>query len=212
MTDSRHQCFIYEGDPARHLSALAAAIREKLAGHYRCLYLHSPSVVEVMRALLEELRVDVGDAVAGGALVLSSAPVVSEDGVFDTEAMIRKLEEAVNQALRDGYKGLFATGDMTWELGANKDNFSKLLEYEWRLEKLFQKQPALCGICQYHHDTLPREVMRQGLLSHRTVFVNETLSRINSHYAGSIPRAEAASRDPKLDQAITALCRSAAMA
>ncbi len=205
----RHQCFIYDGHPARHLPAIAAAIRGKLAEGYRCLYLHSPAVVEMMSARLAEEQVNVAVAVAKGALVLSSEPVVSESGIFDTEAMILRLEAAVNQALDDGYNGLFATGDLTWELGTNKENFSKLLEYEWRLEKLFQKQPALSGICQYHHDTLPCEVVRQGLVCHQAIFLNETLSRINSYYACSIPRAEAASRDPKLDQAIMKLCQFA---
>ncbi len=207
----RHQCFIYEGNPSHHLPALVAAIRAKLENNYRCLYLNSPSIVEMMRHQLAESHVDVAQNLARGALVLSSEPVVSEDGLFDTEGMILKLEEAVKQALRDGYKGLFATGDMSWELGVNKDNFSKLLEYEWRLEKLFQMQPALSGICQYHHDTLPHEIMRQGFLSHRTIFVNETLSRINHYYAGSIPHAEEASRDPELDKAIMMLCQSAVM-
>jgi hypothetical protein len=31
--------------------------------------------------------------------------------------MMAKLEDAVTQALADGYKGLWATGDMGWEFG-----------------------------------------------------------------------------------------------
>ena len=34
------------------------------------------------------------------------------------------------RALDDGYSGLWATGDMSWEFGPAKD-FSMLLEYEW---------------------------------------------------------------------------------
>ena len=96
--------------------------------------------------------------------------------------MIGKLEAAVTQALADGYKGLWATGDMAWEFG-NGRNLPKLLEYERRLEELFRRQPAICGICQYHSDLLPDEIVRHGLLTHRAVFINETLSRLNVHYA-----------------------------
>ena len=71
------------------------------------------------------------------------------------------VEEAVEVALSEGYKGLWATGDMTWEFGSRK-NLAKLMEYEWRLEELFRRQEALCGICQYHQDTLPPEAMRRA--------------------------------------------------
>lgn len=49
---------------------------------------------------------------------------------------------ALDQALDDGYIGLWVTGDMTWEFGPEK-NFAKLLEYEWRLEELFHRRPEL---------------------------------------------------------------------
>jgi MEDS: MEthanogen/methylotroph, DcmR Sensory domain len=81
----------------------------------------------------------------------------------------------------EGYEGLWATGDMSWEFGPQKD-FSKLLEYETRLEEFFREHPTISGICQYHADTLPREVLSQGLLTHPSIFINETLSRINPHY------------------------------
>ena len=70
---------------------------------------------------------------------------------------------------------------MTWEFGSEKD-LTKLLKYETRREELFQQHPAISGICQYHADTLPREALREGLLAHPTLFVNETLSRLNPHY------------------------------
>ena len=53
-----------------------------------------------------------------------------------------------------------------------------------RLEELFQKHPTLFGICQYHTDTLPPETVRQGMFTHKTMFVNETLSRA---YPSSLP-------------------------
>jgi len=71
---------------------------------------------------------------------------------------------------------------MGWEFGPEND-FSKLMEYERRLEQLFLKHPALSGICQYHRDILPRETVRQGLETHKALFVNETLSKLNPQYA-----------------------------
>ena len=57
---------------------------------------------------------------------------------------------------------------MTWELG-NEKNFGKLMEYECGLEQLFQKIPQLSGICQYHRETLPDDIVQQGLFTHQSV-------------------------------------------
>jgi DcmR-like sensory protein len=87
----------------------------------------------------------------------------------------------LEQALHDGYAGLWASGDMAWEFGPRKD-FTRLLEYEWRLEEFFQAHTQLCGICQYHADALPDDALRQGLTAHPSVFLNKTLTLINPYY------------------------------
>jgi hypothetical protein len=82
--------------------------------------------------------------------------------------MLSSLEDGVGEALNGGYKGLWATGDITWEFGG-KNDFSKLLDYEWGLEELFRRQPALCGICQYHSDTLPPDAVADGRHAHQAI-------------------------------------------
>lgn len=202
----RHQCIIYAGAPSQKLPTLATIMLQMMDEGYRCLYMNSPSMVAGMRSCLASMGVDVASQIAEKRLVLSSEPV-SEDGDFDIADMLHKLEGALNQALKDGCKGLWVSGDMTWELGPEK-NFKKLLEYESRLEELFQKRKELHGICQYHYDTLPQEVLRHGLLTHRTVFINETLSRLNSHYISSGLASESMAANPLLDEMIAELCQS----
>ena len=177
----RHQCLIYEGSPSLQLPALAATIRQMLSATHRCLYLNSPAMVAGMSSCLAAQGTDVAYEVAKTSLVLSSDQSHLSGGNFDVEKMIGKLEVAIVQALRDGYEGLWATGDMLWEFG-NERNLQKLLRYERLLEELFRRQPLLCGICQYHGDLFPPEILRESLLTHRAVFINETLSRINPHY------------------------------
>ena len=132
----------------------------------------------------------------------SSAPV--SGGHFNTEAMLGELEDLLDQAINDGYKGLWASGDMTWEFGPEKD-FSRLMEYEMGLEDLFRRRKELCGICQYHDESLPRDVMRQSLLIHPTLVVNETLKIVNPHYLKSSWPTDTATRD-KLDEMLDQLC------
>jgi len=177
----RHQCMIYDGPPSRVLPALVTTIRQRLDARERCMYINSPTMVAGIRSLLYAAGTDVEHHVARGALVLSSDKSHLVGGRFDVDRMIDVLDAAVQAALVDGYAGLFATGDMSWEFGSEKD-LSKLLEYEWRLEQLFHKHDTLSGICQYHRDLLPREAVREGLVSHASLFINDTISRMNPHY------------------------------
>ena len=202
-SESRHQCLIYNGAPSQKLSFLAGALKNKLFEGYRCLYLNSPPMVAGMRSTLAAMDIDVAEVVKD-SLILSS-DTVSPGATFDSEVMLGTLEDLLDQAIKDGYKGLWASGDMTWEFGPAKD-FSKLMEYELGLEEIFHRRKELCGICQYHHDSLPRDAMRQSLLIHPTIVINETLKIINPHYLKSNWPTDSNTNE-KLDEMIAELCR-----
>jgi hypothetical protein len=177
----RHRCLIYDGPPSKQLPALVAVTREKLQQNIRCLYLNSPAMVAGMRSCLAAAGVDVAREIERGSLILSSEQNLVYGYLFEVKHMIDGLRAALGSALHDGFSGLWATGDMAWEFGPQKD-FSKLLEYEWRLEEFLALNPQMSGVCQYRADILPRAAMRQGLLSHSGIFVNETLSLINPQF------------------------------
>ena len=178
----RHRCLIYEGSPSVHLQGLAALFKIHLEAGRRCLYLNTAQMVGEMSRILAAYGVDVAKESKRGALILSSDQTHLKAGVFDPERMLRILEDSVKQALEDGFKGLFASGDMTFEFGPER-NFSKLVEYEVALEELFQKYPALYGICQYHRDTLEPDQALSALQTHRAVYHNDTLALLNPWYS-----------------------------
>jgi hypothetical protein len=178
---SRHRCLIYEGAPSKQLPALAAAAREKLQQNCRCLYLNSPPMVAGMRSYLAAAGVDVAAETSRGSLVLSAAQHLINGNQFDVGFMIDGLKAALDRALHDGYSGLWATGDMSWEFGPAND-FSKLLEYEWRLEEFLHANPEMSGVCQYRADMMPRAALRHGLLAHSSIFVNQALSLLNPQF------------------------------
>src|ERR1700739_3358172 len=113
--EPRHQCMIYEGSPSKKPPALAAIIQRKLQEGYRCLYMNSAPMVAGMRSTLAAMGMDVTSEETKTCLILSSEPV-AERG-FNSGLMLAKLEESLNQAISDGYRGLWASGDMTWEFG-----------------------------------------------------------------------------------------------
>ena len=104
-------------------------------------------MVAGLRSYLFACGINVPNEISKGSLVLSSDEEHLKNGRFDIDHMLGISDAAVNEALSEGYYGLWATGDMSWEFGPEKD-FSKLVEYERRLEELFLRQPSLSGICQ----------------------------------------------------------------
>jgi hypothetical protein len=210
----RHQCLIYNGPPSRYLGALAALIVEKRRQHYRCFYLNSRPMIAGLRSYLAAAGMDVLEEIANGSLILTSEQSHLREGQFDLDSMIESLRDLLDEARDEGYAGLWASGDMAWEFGPKKD-FSQLLEYEWRLEELFRERADLCGVCQYLAGTLPQECLREGLIAHPTLFVSETLSRINPHY---LPResfshdaASSAANTADVESAVLGLLRAAAL-
>lgn len=204
-TVPRHQCIIYDGSPSRLLPELAAVTRAKLQQNYRCLYLNSEPMVAGMRSYLAAAGVDVAQETAKTSLVLTSARQHLCDGHFDIDRMMQTLGDTLEQALGDGYAGLWATGDMTWEMGPEL-NYSKLLEYERRLETFFGEHSEISGICQYHTGTLPREAVKKSLLVHPSIFVNQTLSMMNPHYMHGQSSTGRGIQNPQLDAVIDRVC------
>lgn len=177
----RHQCMIYDGSAIRHLTGLATLARERLKANYRCMYLNSPAMVAAMRSQLTAAGVDAQRELDKGALILSSDRDHLLSDRFDVDLMLGMLTCAVRQALDDGYNGLWASGDMAWEFGGEK-NFSRLLEYEHALQDVFEREPALSGVCQYNMETLPNDVIQWGLWTHHAVYINEMVWQANPYY------------------------------
>ena len=201
----RHQCLIYDGSPAKMLPAIAGHIKQKLHENIRCLYLNSPAMVVGLKSYLFASGMNVAEEVERGRLIFSSDQDHLKNGKFDAEVMLQQLEQALNEALSEGFDGLWASGDMTWELGRDP-NVKKLAEYEWKLERLFQENPRLSGLCQYHLGSLSRDAVASGLQSHPAIFVNQTLSRLNPHYHGAGAPAEPGTTTNELKLFIQNLC------
>lgn len=174
---SRHKCLIYEGHPSEQLPVVVPLLMDGLKDNWRCLYLGDPTCVTMINSALSEKGVDTGLEAERGSLVFSSARDHLEGGQFDPPALVDALCSMIDDAVRDGYKGLCATGDMMWELGTEK-NFERLLEYEALLEQVFQQKP-LQGICQYRRDVLPNRAVSEALTTHRSVYIGKTLSQDN---------------------------------
>jgi len=177
---SRHKCLIYEGDPSEQLPVIIPLLKDGLETNWRCLYIGSPQMVSMIQLALKAEGIDVVGETRRSALVLSSERNLLSDGRFDPKLMTDALSHLVDTAVRDGFRGLCATGDMKWELGRER-NFHHLLEYEARLEQIFRHKP-IRGICQYQRGLVPPASVRDALLAHRSVYIGRAFRRDNPFY------------------------------
>jgi predicted HicB family RNase H-like nuclease len=178
----RHQAFMDPGSSSGHIPMVAAVIKTKLEQNHRCLYFNNESMVANLRSDLMAIGVDVAHETGNNTLVFSSQMShLNEDQTFDIDRMIATLEETLNQTLRDGYVGLWASGDIAWELGPKRE-FDQLQQYETQLEDFVRTHAEFSGICLYHAGVLPAAAMQTGYEMHPSFFISETESRLNPAY------------------------------
>jgi hypothetical protein len=142
-------------------------------------------MVAGMRCSLAAEGLDLIAEIEKGSLILTSDQSHLSNGIFDVERMIEMLQTTMRRALADGYSGLWASGDIAWEFGGEK-NFDKLFEYEHRLDEFMQNNSWLSGVCQYDGKSLPLHAIKTALLSHPATYINETLSHLNPRYKSQI--------------------------
>jgi hypothetical protein len=178
----RHQGFMDHGSPSRHIPMIAAVIKARLEQNHRCFYFNSEPMVAGLRSNLAEIGVDLARETANNSLVFSSdLGHLSEDQTFDIDRMMATFEDMLNQTLRDGYIGLWASGDVAWEFGPKRD-FGQLLQYERQLEDFVCTHAEVSGVCLYHGSVLPANAMQTGHDVHPSFFISETQSRWNPAY------------------------------
>lgn len=151
-----------------------------LQDNWRCLYLGDPESVHMVGSALTAKGVNTMRESDRGALIFSSEREHLDGGKFEPSAMIDGLCQMIDEAVADGYNGLWATGDMMWEMGSD-ENFDYLTEYEALLEQVFRTKPLL-GVCQYRKDVLPNRAIKEALMTHPNVFVGQEYTQENLYF------------------------------
>ena len=198
----QHICAIYDTEDEQ-LAVAAAYVADGLGRHERCLYVADSAVhLETFRGKLEGWGIDVATAEGSAALLLlTKAQAHLFDGRFDSERMLRMLNEAVEAALNDGFTGLRTCGDMSWLLD-DAPGTHHVIEYEALLNQFFHHVRGL-GMCQYDRRRVPAGFLEHaGIEAHSTVVVDGT-HKANPFFDPTPPateRTETASLETKLDQ------------
>jgi two-component system, sensor histidine kinase PdtaS len=166
-----HVCVLFETE-AERLSVAVTYLAEGFARGERCFYVgESQAALEQFRAALAASGIDAAAMIDRGALVeatKSEAHLI--DGRFDSERMLRMLDQAVESALNDGFAGIRTCGDMSWLLDEAPGS-SQVVEYEALLNQFFQNSRAV-GMCQYDCRRMPPGLLDRALTTHPSVVVD----------------------------------------
>jgi hypothetical protein len=173
-TGGGHICALFETEDEQIAIAadyLAAGLRRG----ERCLYAAaSPAALARFRAALEARGVDAARAFRRGALVLTTNDEVHlAGGRFDSERMLRLLNNAVEAALNDGFQALRTCGDMSWLL-AKPEGSEQVVEYEAFLNQFFRAVRAE-GMCLFDRARLPAALLDHALATHSSVCLHDRL-------------------------------------
>jgi hypothetical protein len=175
-----HICSLYATEDEQ-IAMAAAYLADGLQCGERVFYVpQSSAAVERFRAALRLNGVNVATALKKGALIESThADAHLAGGRFDCERMLGFLNEAVESALNDGFKGLRTCGDMSWLL-AQPEGADSAVEYEALLNQFFPGVRA-AGMCQYDIQRLAPDLIHSALATHPTACVDGT-HRHNAFY------------------------------
>jgi anti-anti-sigma regulatory factor len=124
-----HACCRY-ADACDAERVVTGFIYDGLQRGHKVMCLSADPPMRALPAALDGVR---GPALASGQVEIRSAnEVYLPDGGFDVDRVLAFWAEARARALGDGYRGLSATGDMSWAAGG-EHRWEDVAEYERRL-------------------------------------------------------------------------------
>jgi len=156
-----------------------------LASSEKCLFAGAPTSVEEVQQALEKSGVEVAAAQEAGQLVLSSdrdAFLVKQR--FDPYHLLSTHQTFIAQALREGWKAVRISMDMTW-LTHELATPEQVLKYEAASDAVFTFQNApIIALMHYDYSKLPGALVVEMLKLHPIAVVGKFIKR-NPYYLNS---------------------------
>ena len=173
-----HAAFFFTSNAERFAFAIPYIVRG-LEENERCVYIADENTAPAILTEFEHAGVPIAEATGSGALrVVNKYDSYLRHGMFEPEKMIADLNHDVEIALRDGFRGLRVTGEMSWALDL-PSALEQLCQYE---EQLHRRWPAhLGGVCQYNESLFPAEVVQRMIGTHCVVVRGGRIIRHHAH-------------------------------
>lgn len=163
-----HMALIYR-TRSEQFATICPFIKSGLARRERCLYIANDTSIALVLDKLAKARIDTNAALKNGSLLVGTKKdTFQESEHFEPEKMVARLKQELEAALKLGFSGLRATGEMTWTLD-DPAALKRLVEYEVLLHQRFPSQ--LTGLCQYDETRFSPTILSDVIRLHPKLIV-----------------------------------------
>jgi hypothetical protein len=151
----------------------------------KCLFAGAPSSVQELQQAIAKLGVDVAAAQESGQLVfISERDDLLVGRRFDPYHLLSTHQTFIAQALREGWKAVRISMDMSW-LTADIATPEQILKYEAASDAVFTFQNApIIALMHYDYSKLPGQLVVEMLKLHPIAVVGKFIKR-NPYYLNS---------------------------
>ncbi len=152
----------------------------------KCLFAAAPTQIHELREELQKLQVDVDGLIEAGQLVLyeEREMILANGNRFDPYALLSSHQTFIAQALREGWKAVRISIDMTW-LTKNIASPEQILKYEAASDAVFTFQNApIIALMHYDYGKLQPNLVVEMLKLHPISVVGKYIRR-NPYYLNS---------------------------
>jgi hypothetical protein len=154
-----HACIFYANRRAQ-VSVAALFIMKGLLRGERCFYIADDNPVVHIWNALRALNVNVAEEQRRRSLqFFIKRDTYLKRGRFDPSDMLSLLKRAERSALAAGYRGLCATGELSWAAGQTAA-YDPLFQYERNCGAFFGGSKAV-GLCQYNRNLFPPAFLKR---------------------------------------------------
>jgi len=163
----------------------ARLIEAGLNEHEKCLFAGSPASVRDMEEALAKSDVDVPAAIQSGQLIfISDRDELLVGKRFDPYHLLSTHQTFIAQALREDWKAVRVSMDMTW-LTDGIATPEQILKYEAASDAVFTFQNApIIALMHYDYSKLPGVLVVEMLKLHPIAVVGKFIKR-NPYYLNS---------------------------
>jgi hypothetical protein len=163
----------------------ARLIEVGLSSSEKCLFAGSPSSIQEIEQALAKTSIDCSAAQEAGQLVfVSDRDSLLVNKRFDPYHLLSTHQTFIAQALREGWKAVRISMDMTW-LTSEIATPEQVLKYEAASDAVFTFQNApIIALMHYDYSKLPGALVVEMLKLHPIAVVGKFIKR-NPYYLNS---------------------------
>ncbi len=145
-----------------------------LENNEKCFYIVDERTKNEIIDAFKKANIDIEKYIKSKQFVfLTKRQAYLKNGYFDPDGMIKLLRKTERLALKEGYKGLRATGEMSWTF-TKLPGVERFIEYEAKLNNFYPKSKCI-GVCQYNEKKFNAEILLDVIHTHPITVIHRSI-------------------------------------